>query len=76
MLKNIKEFLVITFGTLIVAAAVFFFMLPSHVSVGSGAALAMVLSLFTGCSDTVSEIAGNVADAAIEELEKQGGKKE
>ena len=34
-------------------------------------ALAMVLSLFTGCSDTVSEIAGNVADAAIEELEKQ-----
>ena len=46
MLKNIKEFLVITFGTLIVAAAVFFFMLPSHVSVGSGAALAMILSNF------------------------------
>ena len=34
-------------------------------------ALLMTLSLFTGCSDTVSEIAGNVADAAIKELEKQ-----
>lgn len=42
--KNIKEFLIITLGTVIVAAAVFFFMMPSHVSVGSGAALAMVLS--------------------------------
>ena len=44
--KNIKEFLAITLGTVIVAAAVFFFMMPSHVSVGSGAALAMVLSNF------------------------------
>ena len=44
--RTIKEFLVITFGTLIVAAAVYCFMLPSHVSVGSGTALAMVLSNF------------------------------
>ena len=44
--NTIKEFLIITLGTVIVAAAVFFFMLPSHVSVGSGAALAMVLSNF------------------------------
>ena len=44
--ETIKEFLIITAGTVIVAAAVFFFMLPSHVSVGSGAALAMVLSNF------------------------------
>ena len=44
--QTIKEFAVITVGTVIVAAAVFFFMLPSHVSVGSGAALAMVLSNF------------------------------
>lgn len=44
--ETIKEFSVITVGTLIAAAAVFFFMLPSHVSVGSGAALAMVLSNF------------------------------
>lgn len=47
MYKNtIKEFAIISVGTAIVAAAVFFFMLPSHVSVGSGAALAMVLSNF------------------------------
>ena len=44
--NTIKEFAIITAGTAIVAAAVFFFMLPSHVSVGSGAALAMVLSNF------------------------------
>lgn len=43
---NIKDFLIITGGTGIVAAAVYFFMLPSHVSVGSATALAMVLSNF------------------------------
>lgn len=46
MAWKLKEFFVITVGDIIVAAAVFFFMLPSHVSVGSGAALAMVLSNF------------------------------
>lgn len=44
--NTIQEFLIITIGTAIVAAAVFFFMLPSHVSVGSAAALSMVLSNF------------------------------
>ena len=44
--KNIKEFMVITLGTLVVATAVFFFMLPSQVSVGSAAALAMIMSNF------------------------------
>lgn len=44
--NNIKDFLIITGGTGIVAIAVYFFMLPSHVSVGSAAALAMVLSNF------------------------------
>ena len=43
---SLKELLTISFGTLIVAAAVYFFMLPSHVSIGSGAALAMILSNF------------------------------
>ena len=43
---TVKEFAVITVGVAIVAAAVFFFMLPSHVSVGSATALAMVLSNF------------------------------
>ena len=42
--RNIREFLLITFGTGIVATAVFFFMLPSHVAVGSASALALVLS--------------------------------
>lgn len=42
----IKEILTISLGTLIVAMAVYFFMLPSHVSVGSGAALAMIISNF------------------------------
>ena len=31
-----KEYAVITVGTIIIAAAVFFFMLPSHVTVGTG----------------------------------------
>ena len=44
--QKIKEFIIIIIGVTIVAAAVFFFMLPSHVSVGSGTALAMVLSNF------------------------------
>ena len=44
--KNVREFLIITVGTIIIAAAVYFFMLPSHVTVGSGAALAMVISNF------------------------------
>ena len=44
--NTIKDFALITVGTGIVAVAVFFFMLPSHISVGSGTALAMVLSNF------------------------------
>ena len=44
--NTIKDFTIITIGLTIVAAAAFFFMLPSHVSVGSIAALAMVLSNF------------------------------
>lgn len=44
--RNILDFLIITVGTLIVSTAVYFFMLPSHVSVGSGTALAMVMSNF------------------------------
>lgn len=44
--RNVREFFIITGGTAIVAIAVYFFMLPSHVSVGSAAALAMILSNF------------------------------
>lgn len=38
-----KEFIVITFATLIVSAAVFFFLIPSQVSAGSISGLAMIL---------------------------------
>ena len=56
----LKEFVIITVGTAIVAAAVFFFMLPSHVSVGSGAALAMVLSNFIPLSVSAITLIMNV----------------
>lgn len=58
--KTIKEFAIISVGTAIVAAAVFFFMLPSHVSVGSGAALAMVLSNFIPLSVSTITLIMNV----------------
>ena len=44
--NTVKDFVIITFGTLIVAVSVYFFMLPSHIAVGSGTALAMVASNF------------------------------
>ena len=43
---SLKEFLTITLGTFIIAAAVYFFMEPGHVIVGSVSALAMVLANF------------------------------
>ena len=58
--KTIKEFAILTLGAIIVAAAVFFFMLPSHVSVGSGAALAMVLSNFIPLSVSAITLIMNV----------------
>ena len=60
-IKNtIKDFAVITFGTAIVAVAVFFFMLPSHLSVGSGTALAMVLSNFIPLSVATMSLILNI----------------
>lgn len=44
MKDKILDFIMITLGTTIVAAAVFFFMVPSNVSVGSIAALAMIIA--------------------------------
>lgn len=58
--ENIKEFFIITVGTFIVAVAVFFFMLPSHVSVGSVAALAMVLNNFIPYSISTITLVINV----------------
>lgn len=44
--RSVKEFSIITLGTAIIAAAVYFFMLPSHVTVGSASAMALVISNF------------------------------
>ena len=44
--KIIKEYATVTIGILIVAMAVFFFMLPSHVVVGSLTGFAMILANF------------------------------
>jgi uncharacterized membrane-anchored protein YitT (DUF2179 family) len=42
----IVDLVIITIGAMIAAAAIFFFMLPSKVVIGSGSALAMVLNHF------------------------------
>lgn len=44
--KAINEFIIITIGTTIIAAAVYFFLVPSHLSIGSISGLAIVLSNF------------------------------
>ncbi len=44
--RSIREFAIITAGTAIAAAAVYFFMLPSNLVVGSASALAMVIGNF------------------------------
>lgn len=62
--KNIlvimKEFSVITFGAVLAAAAIYFFMLPSHVAVGSASALGMVLSNFIPISVSTFTLLLNV----------------
>lgn len=42
----LKEYVAITLGTLIGAAAVYFFLIPSHVTVGSTSGLVVVLANF------------------------------
>lgn len=56
----ILDFIIITIGALIAAAAIFFFMIPSHVAVGSGSALAMVLSNFIPLPISALSLAINV----------------
>lgn len=60
-LELLKEFLMITIGTAIVAAAVFFFLVPSHVSVGSISGLAIVLGNFIPLPISVLTMIMNVA---------------
>lgn len=59
-LKNFRDFVVITFGTLLAAASIFFFMMPSNVVVGSASALAMVISNFVPMQVSVINLLINV----------------
>ena len=58
--QAIKDFVTITVGTLIVAIAVYFFMYPSHVTVGSVAALAQVLSNFLPLAPSLITLGINI----------------
>ena len=58
--RNLLEFLQITVGTIITACAVFFFMMPSHVTVGSAAGLALVISEFVPLSVSAITMIMNV----------------
>lgn len=60
MKKIIKDYSVITFGAVIAAAAIYFFMLPSHVAIGSGSALAMVLANFIPLPVSVISLSLNI----------------
>lgn len=59
--KNVIDFIMITLGTAVVAAAVFFFMVPSNVSVGSIAALAMLFARYVPLSIATLTLIMNVA---------------
>lgn len=58
---TIIDFIMITMGTAVVAVAVFFFMVPSNVSVGSIAALAMIVSKYVPLSIATLTFIMNVA---------------
>jgi uncharacterized membrane-anchored protein YitT (DUF2179 family) len=58
--RIIKEYLLITFGAVVAAAAIYFFMLPSHAAVGSGSALAMVLANFIPLPVSVISLSLNI----------------
>lgn len=58
--KVFVDFTIITFGAVLAAAAIYFFMLPSHVAVGSASALAMVLGNFIPLSVSVITLIINV----------------
>lgn len=58
--NTIKDFSIITFGSFLAGAAIYFFMLPSHVAVGSASALAMVLGNFIPISVSLITLAINL----------------
>ena len=60
MKKIIKEYSLITFGAVLAAAAIYLFMLPSNLAIGSGSALAMVLSNFIPLPISVISLSLNI----------------
>ena len=58
--RSLRELFTITVGTIITACAVFFFMMPSHVTVGSAAGLALVISEFVPLSVSTITMIMNV----------------
>ncbi len=60
MKRTIRELFVMTVATLIIAAAVFFFLIPSHAAVSSVSGLAMVLSNFVPLSISAITMVLNV----------------
>ena len=60
MMKTVREIFVMTAATLIIAAAVFFFLIPSHAAVSSVSGLAIVLSNFVPLSVSAITMVLNV----------------
>ena len=60
IMKVVSEFVVITFATLLTAATLYFFMIPSGVAIGSVSALAMVLNHYIPLSISLISLIINV----------------
>ena len=61
MIKNaIKDFFIITLGAILAATAIYFFMLPLNIAIGSGSAIAMMLSTFIPLPISVLSLTLNV----------------
>ena len=58
--RAIKEYIIITFGAILAGAAIYLFMLPSNLAIGSGSALAMVLSNFIPLPISAISLALNI----------------
>ena len=59
-MQKVGDFAYITLGTLITAAAVFFFLVPSHLAIGSISGLAILLSEVTPLSVSTWTMVMNV----------------
>lgn len=59
--KILSEWFIITFGTVVAASAVFFFLIPSHLAVGSISGLAIILANFIPLKISAITMGLNVA---------------